>query len=368
MIESIHLNNFKCFKNQSLMLGSLTLLTGLNGAGKSTVIQSLLLLRQTFFQNALDSGGLVLNGDLISIGIGQDALYQDASKEEIGFSLETKEKVKAAWQWKYEPLSDFLPLTNKVVNKDFYQSAIFSNNFQYLAAERIGPRTSFKTSQYDVRNNKKLGVRGEYTIHYLSIFGDEHIKIKELIHPNAQSNSLKSQVEAWMGTISPGTRLKLNAHSDIDLVSMRYQFIGDREKTNEFRPTNVGFGLTNVLPVITAILTSSPGTLLLIENPEAHLHPHGQSEMGKLIAIATNSGVQIIVETHSDHVLNGIRVAVKNKQAIAENIKIHFFERQWKDVEVNHQVISPVLDKNGRIDRWPIGFFDEWDNNLDKLI
>lgn len=370
MIKSLHLINFKCFKDQQFTLGPLTLLTGLNGVGKSTVIQSLLLLRQTHFQNALSNnyGGLVLNGDLISIGAGQDALNQSASKEEITFSIKTTEGLEGTWSWSYDKSSDFLPLSHKSVVSDIYQLELFSNNFQYLAAERIGPRTSFKTSQYDVRNNKQLGIRGEYTIHYLSTFGDEPIPNEKLIHPKSSSRSLKSQVEAWMGTISPGTRLKLNEHSEIDLVSLRYQFVGDREVTNEFRPTNVGFGLTNVLPVITAILTSPPGTILLIENPEAHLHPQGQSEMGKLLAAASSAGVQIILETHSDHVLNGIRVAVRNKEAIAEDVKIHFFERYWESELVTHNVISPVLDSNGRIDRWPQNFFDEWDKSLDQLI
>lgn len=368
MIKSLHLKNFKCFKDQHITLAPLTLLSGLNGAGKSTVIQSLLLLRQTYLQNTFDSDGLVLNGDLISIGTGQDALNQSAEEEEISFSIETVNDIKAKWVWDYNKASDFLRLKNKTVNDEIFKLDLFSNNFQYLAAERIGPRTSFKTSQYDVRNLKQLGIRGEYTIHYLSIFGDDPIPNDKLIHPKTNSRSLKTQIEAWMGTISPGTRLNVNEHSDIDLVSLRYQFVGDREVTNEFRPTNVGFGLTNVLPVITAILASPPGTILLIENPEAHLHPQGQSEIGKLIAIASNAGVQIILETHSDHVLNGIRVAVKNRLAFPANVAIHFFERSWDNQQVSHNVVSPVIDNNGRINRWPKGFFDEWDNSLDQLI
>ncbi|WP_129727956.1 DUF3696 domain-containing protein [Ectobacillus funiculus] len=368
MINSLYLKNFKCFKEEQISIGPLTLLSGLNGTGKSTIIQSLLLLRQSYLQGTLNTSGLVLNGNLISIGTGQDALNQNAEEEEISFTVETSDNYKATWIWEYDKSSEFLKLKNKQNDDAIYRLALFSDSFQYLTAERIGPRTSFKTSQYSVRNHKQLGIRGEYTIHFISVFGDEPIPNESLIHPGTPSRSLKTQIDAWMGTISPGTRLKVTEHDDIDLVSLRYQFLGERDVTNEFRSTNVGFGLTNVLPVITAILASPPGSILLIENPEAHLHPQGQFEMGRLIAKAVNAGVQIILETHSDHVLNGIRVAVKNQEISDKKIKIHFFERSWITEQLSHKVISPKIDKNGRLDRWPEGFFDEWDKSLDQLI
>jgi predicted ATPase len=368
MISKLHIKNYKCFKEEDLNIKPLTLLSGLNGTGKSTVIQSLLLLRQTYFKNALSSEGLVLNGNLIAIGTGQDALNQNANQEELSFSIKTTTSNESTWVWGYEKSSEFLRLVNSQIDEKLFSNALFSDNFQYLTAERIGPRTSFKTSQEHVRSHRQLGVRGEFTIHFISLFGDEPIPNENLLHPYAHSRSLKSQIDAWMGTISPGTRLKINEHEDIDLVSLRYQFAEGRDLSNEFRSTNVGFGLTNVLPIITAILSSPPGSLLLIENPEAHLHPQGQSEMGKLIAKASNEGVQIILETHSDHVLNGIRVAVKNREVLSEDIQIHFFERNWLDEQLNHHVVSPKIDQNGRLDRWPKGFFDEWDKNLDELI
>ncbi|MCR2307254.1 AAA family ATPase, partial [Salmonella enterica] len=67
--------------------------------------------------------------------------------------------------------------------------------------------------------------------------------------------------------------------------------------------------------------------MLIIENPESHLHPAGQSLMGKLCSIAANNGVQLIVESHSDHFLNGIRVAVKQKVVAADDVKVFFLQR-----------------------------------------
>jgi len=76
-----------------------------------------------------------------------------------------------------------------------------------------------------------------------------------------------------------------------------------------------GFGLSYTLPVITALLVGTliPNSLVIIENPEAHLHPRGQTEIARLIALCAQVGTQIIIETHSDHLFDGIRIAAKNK-------------------------------------------------------
>lgn len=116
-----------------------------------------------------------------------------------------------------------------------------------------------------------------------------------------------------MHTISPGIRLHVAEHAlrdGMDLVSLRYSFIQDQQVSNAYRSTNVGFGLTYSLPIFVAVLSSRPGSLILLENPEAHLHPKGQSRLGEFLAIAASQGIQIVAETHSDHVLNGVRVAV----------------------------------------------------------
>lgn len=145
---------------------------------------------------------------------------------------------------------------------------------------------------------------------------------------------------------------------------MQYSY-GD---SKPYRATNVGFGISYTLPIITAVLASEPGTLILLENPEAHLHPKGQSKMGELLALAASCGVQIIIETHSDHVLNGIRLAVHDGKIDPEDIQLHYFERKEQEGMMVSKVTSPKIDKNGRIDRWPDGFFDEWRNILAKLI
>jgi predicted ATPase len=78
--------------------------------------------------------------------------------------------------------------------------------------------------------------------------------------------------------------------------------------------------------------------------------------------------VQLLVETHSDHVLNGVRVAVKKYQLDPERVGLYFFERAEEQLGHQTHIIQPKLDKDGRIDSWPRGFFDEWNRNLRELL
>src|ERR1035438_10463174 len=87
MIQSIQLTNFKCFEHQDVALRPLTLLAGLNSSGKSTIIQALLLLRQSFLENLLPNTGLTLNGKLAQLGTAKDVLFEESDVDEIGFEL-----------------------------------------------------------------------------------------------------------------------------------------------------------------------------------------------------------------------------------------------------------------------------------------
>ena len=364
MIKLLSLQNFKPFECQNLEFRPFTLLSGLNSSGKSSVLQALLLLRQSYQQDLLANTGLALNGDLVGIGMAQDALFEGAKEDYISFEIVWKNGRKGMWRFNYDREADVLNIDSEPVATEIYQSSLFSDRFHYIIAERIGPRTSFNMNDFQVRQLGQLGIRGEYAAHFLEINGRQVIPNHELIHPEAKSKDLIDQVEAWMGEISPGTRIKLDPKPEIDQIIFQYSY-GD---SNPYRATNVGFGITYSLPVIVAALASEPGTLILIENPEAHLHPKGQAKMGELLALAASGGVQVVIETHSDHILNGIRVAVHEGKVKPDDVQLHYFQRQVRDRQAVSEVISPRIDRNGRIDQWPDGFFDEWDKSLEALL
>ncbi len=368
MIRTLRLRNFKCFADQLLNLGPLTLLSGLNGTGKSSVIQSLLLLRQSYQQGLLSKKGLALNGDLVRIGTAQDALFEGAQETQISFRLGWEQGLEAEWKFDYNKESDVMNLASEPVNEEVFQTSLFKDEFHYIQAERIGPRSSFEMSDYQVRQHRQLGTSGEFTAHFLSLFDREDIPNRLLGHTSAKSNQLLAQVEAWLSEVSPGTRLSFESHPGMDLVRLKYSFTSGKMVSNPYRPTNVGFGITYTLPVLVALLSAKRGTLLLVENPKAHLHPQGQVRIGELIARAVNGGVQIVLETHSDHVLNGIRLAVHSGKIEPNNVNLHYFRRGEIDGQACCEVMSPKIDHNGRIDKWPEGFFDELDKSLEALL
>ncbi len=368
MINSLRLVNFKTFENQLLDFKPLTLLSGVNSTGKSSVLQSLLLLRQSYQQELLPKEGLALNGELIRIGTAQDAFCERAKDDYIRFELTWKDSCKGIWNFKYDldkKETDVLDVVSEELDCEVYSSSLFSKQFHYLHAERIGPRPFNEMSDYQVRRLGQIGIKGEYTAHYLAVHERKAIPIPGLSYPQAKSMDLIDQVEAWMKEVSPGTRIKINSNPGMDLMSLQY-FFGD---SNPYRATNVGFGISYTLPIIVAVLASKPDTLILIENPEAHLHPKGQAKMGELLALAANSGVQVVIETHSDHVLNGIRLAVNRSQLDPENVQLHYFQRQEIEGRLAlTEVVSPNIDRNGRIDEWPDGFFDQIEKDLMELI
>lgn len=368
MLEFVHIQNLKTLQDASFELGQLSIFSGLNGMGKSTLIQSLLLLRQSFTSRMLPAKGLLLNGDLLEMGVGSDAFSQSSDDDTLELLLTWNGLKPQKFLFHYEPDSDMLPLHEPLSGFDFEQKSLFNGNFQYLAAERITPRTSYRVSEYQVKSLRSLGVTGEYTAHFIAAFGSEPIQLSKLQHHKAASSWLLDNLEAWMSEVTPGVRVRAQVQPQLNVASLGFAFIQGNAITNDFKPQNVGFGLTYVLPVVTALLAARPGDLVIVENPESHLHPAGQAVLGRMMALAASSGVQVLAETHSDHVLNGIRVSVKNGEIEPENVGLFFLEREGSESVHASHVRHPRLDKNGGIDVWPSGFFDEWEKQLDQLL
>jgi predicted ATPase len=365
MIRGIHLTEFKCFRDHLVALAPLTVLTGTNGSGKSTVIQSLLALRQSWEQRVLEERGLALNGDWVRLGTGRDVLNEAAEEEVIGIGIQAETETK--WRFNYGSELEDLPGISPL--PPVPELALFGDNFQYLCAERIGPRTSFAMADHAVHNLRLLGASGQYTAQFLAEFGSTAVAMPKLVRMEARADTLLMQASAWLGVIAAGARIYVEPHREMDVVQLQFAFdhptLGE---TNRYRPTNVGFGLTYALPILVAVLSARRDALVIVENPEAHLHPQGQAEMGRMLALAAASGIQILVETHSDHVLNGIRVAVKQGELLATDTALHFFTWAREGKQPLHVVHSPRMNNDGRLDSWPAGFFDQWDRSLDQLL
>lgn len=357
MLDFIGLGNFKAFDEIELNLGHLTLLSGLNGSGKSTVLQAIGLLRQSFDGKFLLGGEVALNGELVEIGTGRDALYQGFDKAEITLSLgETQQGQEHVYTWRMPANfdADVLTCDDKPKSGELPLLDLFAIGSQFLRADRITPNVTFPKSQDAVRQRRFLGARGEFTAHFLLEFGEQIIVADVVRSPHeTKAKSLNAHVNAWMQEFSPGVRVESAPVPMTDLVRLIFTYKGEGAAHGDpLRPTNVGFGLTHALPIITACLAAEPATMLVVENPEAQLHPRGQVSIGRLLAATAANGVQVIVETHSDHVLNGIRLAVKDKVVSPNNVKLHFFSRQPGEPSTYE---TPALTEEGRLSYWPPG-------------
>lgn len=359
MINRLVLKNFKRFDCADVRLGSLTLLAGINGMGKSTLIQSLLVLAQSDKSSLLSKGVLGLSGDFVELGRGKDVLCEDAKDDVIGITLFDSDN-QYDYQFSYAEKSDQL---NCVHQSYPYSSFPVLGQVRYLCAERLGPRKYLAYSEANA-HYRNLGVKGEHVYGALLKYGYELLDCSDLrFKEGVSSASILSLTDAWLQAISPQVHLDIDEISALDAIrgSYKYSRKGD-VASSEYRPTNVGFGISYSLPVIVACLMSEPGDLLIVENPEAHIHPQGQTAIASLLARTARSGVQVIIETHSDHIMNGVRLAVKDKLLLPGDVAFHYVEPGAEPIK------SPSLDENGRLDFWPEGFFDEYENIFAKLI
>jgi len=365
MISHIEIKNFKSLKNASVSIQNLNILMGLNGMGKSSFIQMLLLLVQS---DKLEEKVIDLNGILAQVGQGKDALYQYAEKDTITFSLIFDGKILYSWVFNYEKDKDKLKVENGYIKDQMLKFRDKTKRFQYISAERIGPRDLYEASSVVVSDKKQLGLLGEFAAHYINVFGPE-LKVSEILrHSNAASFNLKEQLNAWLNEVSPGISINTRFVPEVNKVILDYQFDLGTSKTNTFRPKNVGFGISYVLPILLALLTSEKGKIIIIENPESHIHPRGQVELGKLISLAAQNGAQLFIETHSDHILNGIRVSVKDKRIDKNNVNIMYFNKITSEKEQYSTITQINIDKNGELSEYPKNFLDEWSNQLLKLL
>ena len=375
MLERIRLENFKASRDVDVRLAALTVLAGLNSSGKSTLLQAIGALRQSYEPNGR-TDGLALSGQLVQLGRYGDLLTEGTEGDAVAITIADKG---VSNRWVFGGATDASQLEFSEAPApppDF----LTSPHFQFLQADRIVPQTLYPQAPQRARDTGFLGSRGEYTPDFLGMAAKRPVPIvrsfprtglginEELLNKVAPTDGLLDQVAGWLQQLSPGARLSSLMLGGTDEVLLQYRFDGRLREvtTNFYRPTNVGFGLTYSLPIIVACLAAPRGGLLLLENPEAHLHPQGQAALGELIARCSSDGVQIIVESHSDHLLNGVRLAVKRKLINSADVILHWFSRSIETGEAYVQ--SPAVLEHGRLSNWPSGFFDQWDKDVDALL
>lgn len=365
MIKEIRLHNFKCFADQAVCFAPLTLLVGTNASGKSSLLQALLLLRQSHRRGALKDNTLLLNGKLANIGTILDVFYQHYEDPELRIEIDLEDGSTARFSFERTAAA---PESRTLFGMVDYnpEMNLFQDRFNYLDAERLGPKLLFPMHEDD-RDPYDIGIHGEYAVHIAGRNKQEQLINNRLAYRNDETGEvaieLYQQISYWMRQIIPNFEMNLEP---IDIGDQVQASFGNIPGQILVRPSNIGFGLIYTFPIIVAALVAPPDSLLIIENPEAHLHPASQSAIGRFLVQVAAAGVQVVIETHSDHVLNGIRRAVREELLKPDRVAINYFVAASD--EGKQRVLQPKMYANGGIRPWPKGFFDQFERDLRKLL
>lgn len=373
MITNVNLLNFKSYREEKLDFSMLTIFCGNNSVGKSTAIQAISIPLQSKFADKVE-----LNGQLTEVGTIKDIHNKHPKNEALKISLTIGSK---DYCWGYHDYETHIKKSR--IELDSFDSYHAFNdielqsileNFQYLQAERYGPRNNYDMATSNHFHTKWLGSKGEFTAEFLSnaenrerffvggkYIGDDQEQDPRL-HPSIKSSVLHDQINAWMAEISPGIKVSTKVIEQASVAISSYS----QHSSDSLKPHNVGFGVSYVLSIVTAMLLTKVGGLIIVENPEAHLHPRGQSYLGRLIALTAQAGVQVIVETHSDHLINGIRLMPRLKKVDCKKIKIYQVIADLTDK--CSKALPITVNEQGELSDWPEQFFDQQFIDMDILI
>jgi predicted ATPase len=423
MLTSISLQNFKCYKDKTTFpLSKINLLTGINGKGKSTFLQSMLLFRQSVEHN-LSTTELLLNGSCVRLGEFNDAknaftpktfptiyflfevhdpefqtdlrFYYDFVENEIDkgslvldrFHIDSPKQVimiypgnylsKREWNriqrqekgeykdpdGKVESFSFLLPNRTQI-KPDYHDKSYFLEEYlsfkhiHYVSADRLGPQEYYP--KFSLNDFLEVGKRGEKTLDVLDKVKNEVLKSD--VRVSGEDNSILALSGEWLSYVLD-TKVSVIINSESSYIStLKFRF-----NDKDYTPPNVGFGYSYILPIIVSGLVAKDGEILIIENPEAHLHPGAQSRLAEFLARVASMGVQVFIESHSEHILNGIRIAAverEGKPKILENtdISILYFQGSGKE-----SFVSIPVEPDGKIRKWPEGFFDQLEKDTEIL-
>lgn len=367
MLKSITLENFKCFKDETRFpLSKINLFTGVNGKGKSSVLQALLLMKQSVDRSEYGSQ-LHLSGDWVDLGTFQEVKNKYSEKEEIKI--------------KFEFLAEKITFSETIIYiyhlsqdyKNGKNTALINKvNDEEIDGKVYGLDGMFPRKMEDIRSHESFffAIPNPYRhIHYVSaarITPENSYKEKELkptggliLKQLVNNPELVEKVNAELAHIFDED-IKVEALDFQDPLILRFHLNGKR-----FFPTNIGFGYSYILPIIVSGLIAQENEILIIENPEAHLHPRSQSRLAQFLARVASTGVQVFIESHSEHILNGIRVATLIEDIDLSNQDVSVLYFQDKE---NQPFVQLPIEKDGSIKNWVDGFFDQQEVDLAELF
>lgn len=383
MINGIQIDRFKSIRHTpQLRMSRVNLLTGANGCGKSSFCQTLLTLSQTWRRGLMNN--LLPSGVWKELGSYDEIVFAFDKDKTIGIHIitdaESENDFKLLFRRSEEnpTLGEVLDVRvngfrindvsgsndsggNSGANSEIdsseeairlvslrdFSSLMALQRMYYVAAERIAaPSLQLlnETTPYD----------------YLAPNGENVLNV---LWKNRSIGCIE-KVQEILARVLDGGRIKLEPVGDRLVL-----WINSADDGNLYQPVNVGYGFSYILSLITAVVLAPANSFIIVENPEAHLHPSAQAKMmNELIMAAKERGIQLVVETHSDHVLNTALRAVNEHRLDMDELEVLFFSNATSDDGITEAKVRNLeVNELGHIQNPPKQFFEQYSIDLRAL-
>ncbi len=399
-LSEIQVEGFKSLRDRvSVKLGALTILAGANSSGKSSLMQPLLLLKQTFEQS-YDPGPLWLGGPNVIFSDIKQIFWTSAGQSTSSFA------VKLGRDWENQVEIAFKEASEQGATTPIEVAACTWQDSR--GTLRLSPGMSESAIEQEIANydhptriavGEKRDIEQYRSFIFLILNGLQHLPngwrvfaslLEAIIHvPGLRGNPARTYKRIGGKTYYPGLFQEYTASTifqwqqeksetllsqlgedlyqlgltdrvesralGVAELELRVGRLKDRKAQDMVSIADVGFGVSQVLPVIVALLAAKPGQIVYLEQPEIHLHPRAQVALAETIARAVNRGVQVIVETHSELLLLGVQRLVAGGELAPEKVSLHWFSRDDEGVT---RVTPAALDEQGAFGDWPVDFAD----------
>jgi predicted ATPase len=409
-ITSLWVEGYKSLRErQNIEILPLTILAGVNSSGKSSIIQPLLLLKQTL-DASYDPGPLQLDGSNVSVTAIEQVLSKESKRKQVkkftvGLSVDGTQSVSVSFGKSSSGQLELIDMT--LENPDIGRPITLIPNMSSSELEKLIPKevrdtiTGPRREQYTLRVLRDRcflrpqfvseGLKTTFSYGALSASNAQR-EVARIIHlPALRGNPSRTYRATAVGATFPGTfetyvagiirawhvRENGNALSQLrsDLEELGLTWKVEARQLDDTRVellvgrlprprrggawdlvniVDVGFGVSQTLPVLVGLIVAQPGQLIYLEQPEIHLHPRAQVRFAAIAARAARRGVRVVIETHSSLLIRGIQTLVARNELSEEFVKLHWFTRSPDDGF--SQVVSGELDESGAFGDWPEDF------------
>jgi hypothetical protein len=412
-ITRVFVQGFKSIRDRTeIELRPLTLLAGRNSSGKSSIMQALLLLKQTL-DAPIDPGPLKLDGENVTFSSAEQMFWRGRPKKaaEITVGINKSGFVAGLFfrkgahgvtldRLEYNDVERVHSWGNGTLREGMI-SAAFPMNLR----RKLGVRPPSKQGWSELRVERRRclllathsyilvdqpGAGG--VVASFSPAAPMRDLVARMLHlPGHRGNPARAYPSTQVGTAFPGefqpyaasivaqwkeakdarlgqlgrllAELGLTSHVNVrrlddtrvEIQVGRLAPNGKSDARDFVNIADVGFGVSQTLPLLIALLVAEPGQVVYVEQPEIHLHPHAQVTLAKCLLDAAKRGVIVVAETHSHLLLKGVQIEVASGKADPKLVKLHWFERGKEGAT---RVSSADLDAQGTFGPWPEDFAD----------